>query len=210
MIGIKFIARQLREPSGLFGRKVMARMLNKSNARINKLAVDFLAPQPEDQVLDIGFGGGTGLQDLMQRVNKGVVHGAEISVAMLRQARVHFAAELNKGRLKLHEAHVEALPFGPRTLNGICSVNTIYFWPSAQNGMREISRILAPGGAVVIGMRSAESMRDHPVTQYGFSFYTAEEVGDLMHHCGLTDIDILHLDKDARFDSLLVRGVQPS
>ena len=210
MIGIKFIARQLREPSGLFGRKVMARMLNKCNARINKLAVDFLAPQPEDHVLDIGFGGGTGLQDMLRRVDRGVVHGAEISIAMLRQARSYFAEELNTGRLKLHEAHVEALPFSAGAVNGICSVNTIYFWPSAQNGLREISRILAPGGAVVIGMRSADVMRSHPVTQYGFRFYEAEEVGELMQQCGLTDIDILHLDKGERFDSLLVRAVQPS
>ncbi len=54
----KFIAAQLRQPSGFFGRYVMVHLLNRLNVSINTLAFEALQLDPCDFVLEVGFGGG--------------------------------------------------------------------------------------------------------------------------------------------------------
>jgi arsenite methyltransferase len=63
----RFIAAQLRQPTGPFGRWVMTRMLNRGNAELITASVDALALQREDVFMDLGFGGGLGLQLAMAR-----------------------------------------------------------------------------------------------------------------------------------------------
>ena len=52
-----FIARQLGYPSGIFGRLLM-KLLNQGNAGMNDVTFEQLNLQPEDSILEIGFGGG--------------------------------------------------------------------------------------------------------------------------------------------------------
>ena len=65
LLSKKFIARQLANPSGLFGRQVTVRWLTKANAPMNKLTLDQLNLQPHDRILEVGFGGGDLLEQIM-------------------------------------------------------------------------------------------------------------------------------------------------
>jgi len=71
----KFIASQLKQPSGAFGRFLTGRLLNKFNARINQLSVELLALQPGDRVLEIGFGGGETLGMMAEQIDSGKIYG---------------------------------------------------------------------------------------------------------------------------------------
>ena len=62
----RFIAKQLSRPSG-WGGAVIRFIMNRGNARLNRLAVSKLALTPNDRVLEIGFGGGLALSDLFSR-----------------------------------------------------------------------------------------------------------------------------------------------
>ena len=53
----RLTAKQLRHPSGFFGRRV-ARRMNVVNLEIYELALANLEVRHNDQLLDIGFGGG--------------------------------------------------------------------------------------------------------------------------------------------------------
>jgi len=69
----KFIASQLKQPSGAFGWFLAGRLLNKFNARINQLSVELLALQPSDRVLEIGFGGGEMLGMMADQIDNGKI-----------------------------------------------------------------------------------------------------------------------------------------
>ena len=60
----KFIAGQLRQPAGFFGRQIMVRVLNRMNYSMNTLALEVLQLSFDDHVLEVGFGGG----ELMARM----------------------------------------------------------------------------------------------------------------------------------------------
>lgn len=53
----RFLARQLARPSGLLGRYVMGRFLNRTTANHNAMVLEDLAVEPTSRVLEVGFGG---------------------------------------------------------------------------------------------------------------------------------------------------------
>jgi ubiquinone/menaquinone biosynthesis C-methylase UbiE len=77
-----FIAGQLRKPSGLFGRLVVARVLNRGNAPMNALTMQCLDLVPDDRVLEVGFGGGDLIARMARVVTAGRIAGVDFSPDM--------------------------------------------------------------------------------------------------------------------------------
>ncbi|MEB0307138.1 hypothetical protein QN345_17720, partial [Cryobacterium sp. 10I1] len=61
---LKALAAQLGHPSGWRGRLV-GRMLNRRNRGIIRAAVDALEATPDARLADVGFGGGVGIELLL-------------------------------------------------------------------------------------------------------------------------------------------------
>ncbi len=199
----KFLAQQLRKPTGFIGKFVMGRLLNKTNIVINTLVIDTLAVQPEDSVLELGFGGGAALLEIARRAPKGKITGVDFSPEMVRGALRDFADMVCLGRADFHEADVVQLPFADHSFHKVLTVNTIYFWPDPVAGLREIRRVVKPGGKLVIGLRSEEKMAPLGFGKQGFRLFTAEMLRLKLTEAGFVHVEILHADKDKPLDSLL-------
>ena len=204
LIPKKFLAAQLRQPSGLFGKIVMGDLLNKGNEKINHLAVAILDIQPTDRVLDIGFGGGVTIEEIVKLIDTGKIHGVDFSQPMVEQAQHKFKSSIESGKVSIEFADVKQLPFKSDTFDKICTMNTIYFWSDPLVGLREIKRVLKSNGRLVVGIRSADKMKDLPFTQHNFRLYAPEAVRDLLVGSGFSGISIDHRDRDEKFDSVMV------
>ncbi|AVH21462.1 class I SAM-dependent methyltransferase [Nocardia cyriacigeorgica] len=182
------VAGQLGNPHGLLG-KVVAPVLNRGNGRAIAAAVDAaLEQQPGAPVVaDIGFGGGTGLRKLLDRVGAGgVVHGVEISTDMLDRAESGFACDIAAGRLRLTEGSLTALPLDTDSLDAAITCNTIYFVDDRPAACAELARVIRPGGRLVIGIGDPDAMRKMPFTGYGFTLRPVAEVIDTLSAAGCT------------------------
>jgi ubiquinone/menaquinone biosynthesis C-methylase UbiE len=204
LIPKRFLAAQLRQPTGWFGKIVMGDLLNKGNEKINQYAIERLEIQPIDRVLDIGFGGGITIDEMLKTIETGKIYGVDFSDVMVAQAREKFKDAIATGKVSIEFADVRKLPFYDNTFDKICTVNTIYFWEDPEIGLREIARVLKSGGRLVIGIRSADKMKDLPFTQHSFKLYTPESVKDLLSGAGFSGISIEHYDRDEKFDSVIV------
>ncbi len=200
----KFLAAQLRQPSGLFGKIVMGDFLNQHNEKMNNLAVEMLELQPTDRVLDIGFGGGVTIEKMLNTIDTGKIYGVDFSEVMVEQGKHRFKDAIAAGKVSIEFADVQQLPFDDSTFDKICTVNTIYFWPDPLAGLQEIKRVLKSGGRLVIGIRSDDKMKDFPVTQYNFILYAPEAVKDLLSGAGFSGVSIEHRDRDERLDYVMV------
>ena len=151
----RFISKQLSCPSGFFA-PIIGRLMNRHNAKMNSFALQLLNLTPSDRVLEIGFGGGLNLPQLV--AGAAFVGGVDRSSAMVRQARSRFQEAVSRGRADFREGTVEKIPFPDAAFGKVCTVNTIYFWNSLEAGFAEIRRVLAPGGRLVIGFLPKEHM----------------------------------------------------
>lgn len=182
---IKTLSRQLSGPSGLLGR-VVARKLNQNNGPAIRAAVDALELSGSGSAADIGFGGGLGLDLLLAALPDGEVHGVEPSRDMLARARRTHASAIEDGRLRLHEATLQALPMADASLDGWTSLNTVYFIEGdLAPAARELSRVLAPSGRGVLGIADPEWMASQPFTRYNFTLRPVAEVTGVLEAAGL-------------------------
>lgn len=186
------LARQLRHPAGLAGHLV-GLMMNRRNRRTITAAVDALAPSEGAVVADIGFGGGVGVELLLDRVGAaGRVHAVEVSSAMLSRAARRFRDEIADGRLSLHAASLTDLPLRAAALDGAITINTIYFIADQHRAFSELARVLQGSGRAVIGLADPEWMSELPTTPHGFRLRPVAELMDAATRAGL------HVDEDRR------------
>lgn len=143
------IGQQLAHPRGLGG-WLTGQVMRVANRRPTALAIEALAPQPGDIVLDLGCGAGDALATLARRVETGVVHGMDWSPAMLAQARARNRRWIRDGSIILTQGSFEALPYPDASIDRIMASNVVYFWREPEAVMREILRVLKPGGRLAL------------------------------------------------------------
>jgi arsenite methyltransferase len=188
------VAGQLGRPHGLLA-PLVARALNRGNAGAIAAAVDAAGVEAGAVAADIGFGGGVGLQLLLDRVgDTGTVHGIELSDDMLRRAKARFTRDLQSGRLRLHRGSLTELPFGDASFDAVITINTVYFITGIEAACAELARVLRPGGRVVVGIGDPDVMRRAPFTQYGFTLRSVPEIVAALENTGLT-VEQRHIEE---------------
>ena len=182
------LAAQLGHPRGVPGR-VIGRMLNRSNKAAIAAAVDALEIPSGAVVADFGFGGGIGIELLLDRLgDSGQVHGIDRSTTMLAAAAQRFSHEITTGRLALHQAPIERLPLATGSVDAAITLNTLYFIADLAGALNELARVLKPGGRLVIGLGDPDAMARQTVTAHGFGLRSIAQVTDALRDAGL-DVD---------------------
>ena len=161
--------------------------LNRGNRGFVTAAVQALQADDDAVVADVGFGGGVGLKLLLDSVGRsGRVHGVEVSDTMLKQAAKQYRRDVEAGRLVLHNGSLTGLPFADGTLNGVVTVNTIYFVAELQEAFAELARVTAPSGRIVVGVADPDTMAKLPFTGHGFRLRPIPDVINALQSAGLT------------------------
>ena len=171
---------------------------------MNHFAVEHLDVQPTDKVLDIGFGGGITIQEILKTIDTGKIYGLDFSQVMVEQAKQKFKPEIDSNKVSIEFGDIKQLSFGKNTFDKVCTVNTIYFWNDPLACLQEIKRVLKSGGKLVVGIRSADKMKELAVTQYNFRLYNPEAVRDLLLEAEFTNVSIDHRDRDLRLDCVMI------
>ncbi|MBI1814201.1 MAG: class I SAM-dependent methyltransferase [Deltaproteobacteria bacterium] len=187
----EFIARQSRCPTGLLGRFI-ARIMAAETAEANVELLSLLNPQPTDHLLEIGFGHGRTIERAAAQVPHGIVAGVDLSEEMVRMATHHLRHLIREQRVDLQLGDSAHLQYPDGRFDRAYSLHTLYFWPDPQQHLREIYRVLKPGGRFVIGFGPRDDEKasaSFPATVY--RFYTSDEVRDLLDQVGFRDIDMI-------------------
>ena len=187
----KFIAGQLRQPAGFFGRQIMVRVLNRMNYSMNTLALEALQLSPDDHVLEVGFGGGELMTRIASIVTHGKIAGADFSSDAVDICTKRFKQFIIAGRVDLCCANVEELPFEADMFSKVCTINTIYFWSDPFAALAQIYRVLKKDGKLVVCFRPREAVKNQKIMQHGFTLYDPEEVSLLLTKAGFRDVRLV-------------------
>src|SRR5215217_8421586 len=142
---------QFGHPTGLGGRAAGLVMAHRSsNRKRNSWVVSLLDVQPDDRVLEIGFGPGLAILELSRIAHEGYVCGLDHSELMLRQARRRNADGVRRGIVELRLGSVDELPSFAAPFDKILAVNTVLFWAQPAARLAQLRHLLRTGGLIAV------------------------------------------------------------
>lgn len=194
---IVWVFQQVRKPSGVLGRRIV-RAMNLSHAAMTDWGLQQVTVPKNATILDVGCGGGRTVHSLAALATEGSVVGLDYSAASVAVSRDLNAQEIHAGRVRIEQGSVAALPFPDRTFDVVTAVETHYYWPDLPANVREVVRVLKPGGTFVL---IAETYRGGPLRMlYGIimpllraAFLSDQEHRDLLAQAGLDEVTTHHV-----------------
>jgi ubiquinone/menaquinone biosynthesis C-methylase UbiE len=197
-VGHKLL-RQCSKPTGWFGRFTLWRM-NHSHDKLTDWGLLHVTVRPDDRVLDVGCGGGRTIAKLAALASTGRVYGVDYSEDSVAASRKTNRATVDAGRVEIQQASVSNLPFPNELFDVVTAVETHYYWPDLIGDLREVLRVLKPGGTLVViaesykgGKHDALLRRVELLEQRGIMKYahlTVEEHRQLLVAAGYTDVEV--------------------
>ena len=153
-------AQQLARPRGLAGR-LIGNAMDVANRRPTRLALDLLDARPGERVLDAGCGTGAALAALLAQVPV-VATGIDPSPTMIAAARRRLGTSA-----RLEECGIEALPYDDAAFDAVLALNVLYFADREGAMLRQLYRVLRPGGRLVAYVTHRDNMENWPFARVG-------------------------------------------
>jgi SAM-dependent methyltransferase len=151
-----YVVRQVKKPTRFVG-QLFARMMNRSHSALTDWALAHLKVDGEARVLDVGCGGGKTLQKLAKLASS--VYGIDYAAGSVAASRAYNGRLIAEGKVHVERASVSRLPFSDDFFERATAVETQYYWPDVVNDMREILRVLKPGGYLMVVAESYKGGR---------------------------------------------------
>jgi ubiquinone/menaquinone biosynthesis C-methylase UbiE len=112
----------------------------------NKAVLRTLDLKPGLSILDVGCGTGILLQQLLQLGLHLKLYGIDISSKMVKVAQAKF----DQGSALVHEGSAHGLPYKNESYDCVTCATSFHHYPSPRNSLREMFRVLKPGGKLVL------------------------------------------------------------
>lgn len=196
LIAVPLVILQVRKPSRGIGRLFLWSM-NRSHSSLTDWGLTQVPIEKRATILDIGCGGGRTVQKMAAMATEGMVYGVDYSAESVAVSRGTNAASIKAGRVDIRQASVAQLPFADDQFDLVTAVETHYYWPDLPANVREVLRVLKPGGRFAL---IAETYRGGPL-RFVYSivmpllraaFLTDAQHKDLLIQAGFTEVETKH------------------
>jgi SAM-dependent methyltransferase len=206
---LNVIGKQMQYPKGFLGKVLFAWMTPKTIAHA-RWTVDLLVIQPEDKIIEIGFGNGANIELLLQKAKRGTVTGVEISKTAIEMATRKNAKAISEGRLALYLAEGNQLPTENNVFDKACSVATAYVIEDPAAVFKEMFRVLKPKGRAAITFPVRENfMRFKPVSTEGFYLHELADLEAAFRKAGFVNCRTERNDQ-VKFGAHCMLGEKPA
>lgn len=136
--------RQLREEFNRWAEAGRGEGMERDHLPIVEPMLALMGLQPGETILDVGCGTGWLCRALGARVPQSRVVGIDVSDEMIRRAE---AASAPFPNVSFSIGSIESIPCESDSFTRAISVESAYYWTRPAEGLKEVSRVLAPGGA---------------------------------------------------------------
>src|SRR3954449_2383938 len=113
-------------------------------------AVDTLAPDPADRLLEVGCGHGVAVSLVCESLTSGRITAIDRSEKMIEMAERRNREHIAAGRAVLKTAALEQADFGDERFDKVFAFNVAPFWRQPREALEIVRRHLAPDGAVYL------------------------------------------------------------
>jgi ubiquinone/menaquinone biosynthesis C-methylase UbiE len=189
---IKYVGKKFGNPNG-FGGKISTKIMNIINQKQYNAVLKNIKLEPNNNVLDIGFGNGYLINKILKQNVSVNIYGIEISEDMVNKVKSKY------NNVKLFLENINKTSFGENTFDKIYTINTIYFWNELDNCFSEIKRILKPNGIFMNVIYTKEYLNKLIFTKYGFIKYSVEDIKNITENNGMKIIETIEIQKNKSY-----------
>jgi SAM-dependent methyltransferase len=144
-----YLIRQCRKPHSWVGRFFLWEMSTR-HKDLADWGLSHVVIKSDFQILDVGCGAGKTVANLAEMAANGSVSGLDYSRASVGASLRTNRDAVARGHIAIYHGSVSNLPFQDRHFDVVTAVETHYYWPNLITDLREIRRVLKPGGKVLI------------------------------------------------------------
>lgn len=188
---------QCQKPRGWLGRFTLWRM-NSSHSKLTDWGLEHISVEKNDRILDVGCGGGRTVSKLAAMATQGKVYGVDYSEESVAATKKTNAGAIEAGRVEVRHGSVSQLPFSERMFDLVTAVETHFWWPNLAEDMREIFRVVKPGGALVVvaevykGANTiASKLAEKYASRTGMTLLSVDEHRALFADAGYSDVQVI-------------------
>jgi SAM-dependent methyltransferase len=142
-----FHSQSLREEFNRWAEAGRGNSMEQDHLPITLPVLEKMHFAPTDNVLDVGCGSGWLSRRISKQVSEGRVVGMDISDEMVRLARRN---SIDYHNILFVVGEAAEIPWEPHFFHHAISVESAYYWPDPAVGVKEIRRVLRPGGSAWI------------------------------------------------------------
>lgn len=181
---------QFAKPTGFFG-KILAKGMARGHKEFYKNALKAINPKKDDKYLEIGFGSGIFINKYMTHVSR--IAGIDYSEDMVKLASDINRKLVESGKAEFKQGYASSLPWNDNEFTVIAAIEVFFFLNETDKTLKEIFRVLKPGGRLIIEMAyNKDDGVDHKrhIKKMNLKLYSGEEMKKLLKKAGFNDIVI--------------------
>jgi ubiquinone/menaquinone biosynthesis C-methylase UbiE len=172
--------------------------MNSRHSKVTDWGLSHISIETHDTILDVGCGGGRTVSKLAAIATEGKVCGLDYSKESVAVASRINREWIKMGRVEIREGTVSQLPFPDAVFDLVTAVETHFWWPDLSAGMREVLRVLKPGGTLIIiaeiykGAQTATAkLAEKYLPLSGMALLSVDEHRELFANTGYSDIQVI-------------------
>ncbi len=179
---------QFAKPTGFFGR-LLARGMAWGHKDFYMNTAKVLDLKHDDKYLEIGFGSGLFIKRFASHVSR--IAGLDCSEDMVKLASNINKSLVRSGKAEFKRGDASSLPWQNNEFSAVVCIETFFFLHEPLVALKEIHRVLMPGGRLVIEMAyNKDDGVDHTkvVKKLNLNLYSAIEMRELLKESEFSDV----------------------
>ena len=179
---IQYLIKQSRNPSGLVGR-VITNIWSSYFKELSLWAIKQTTIPNNSRILEVGYGGGSTIKNLLALDKNLDIHGIDISKESYQTAKRMLLKSIDNDSVQLMVGNVANLPYQNNYFDLVFAIQTHIFWEDLKQSFQEIYRVMSNPSTLIIASEK-EKIKYH-MTDYG----TSHELMQLLTSIGFSKIE---------------------
>jgi SAM-dependent methyltransferase len=182
----RFLRAQFGRPTGFWG-NIVGKIMTYTPSNQDRIhwTISLLDIKPDDRLLEVGFGPGFAIELVSKMISEGFIVGVDHSEVMVRQAGKRNTRAIHDGKVVLQLGSVSSLPKFNEPFDKIFTINSIHFWNEPVDCLKELRKLLKPGGLIAVTLQPrSRSATDETTKEIG------KELVMNLEHAGFSHVKL--------------------